>query len=234
MFDQGVSVLPLMCILPTYVCFLQEPTHRQGDGGWQFPIFNCYGSCCLVAWGGQEGCRHKYSLMSINLITVWYKQGLSNDVRAPPPSLPTVTLTFRTRHLHFLKKSLDKLKDIFEAEEEGEGGVGGLMIAKNITSPVSFQESIWLLKGATFHFLNYVIVFPWELNVPGATGFAIFRCLSYLQCSNQRKYIPFRKSALMLMMLLHTELKENVCVSKVIDIEVGRLLICCYTITMAL
>lgn len=70
--------------------------------------------------------------------------------------------------------------------------------------------------------------------MPGATGFAIFRCLSYLQCSNQRKYIPFRKSALMLMMLLHTELKENVCVSKVIDIEVGRLLICCYTITMAL
>lgn len=47
-------------------------------------------------------------------------------------------------------------------------------------------------KGGTCHFLNYVIAFPWELNVPGATCLVIFRDLTHLQCGNHRKYIPFR------------------------------------------
>lgn len=38
-----------------------------------------------------------------------------------------------------------------------------------------------ILKQETCHFLNYVIVSPWELNVLDAGGFVEFRAASYLR-----------------------------------------------------
>lgn len=51
----------------------------------------------------------------------------------------------------------------------GGGGGGILMMTMKISSPVSFQRKYLSLKGATCHLLNYIIAFPWELNVPAAT-----------------------------------------------------------------